>query len=961
MKQQLLFLVMTLLPMAANAHDIEVQNADGVTIYYNYINNRTELAVTHCGKFYNSVSSEYGGNVVIPEEVTYKDKTCKVTSIENHAFYECPSLTSVIIPNSVTSIGSYAFEYCSRLTSVIIPNSVTSINNGTFQNSHSLTFIIIPNSVTNIGDSAFSGCYGLTSVTIPNSVTSIGNYAFKDCTNLTSVTIPNSVTSIGYYAFSGCYGLTSVTIPNSVTNIADGTFDHCGLTSVTIPNSVMSIGPCAFEYCSKLTSVIIPHSVTSIAELAFFCCDKLTSFVIGSGVTSISSNAFNFTNLKKVIWLTNTPPTGYNYVSGVVNYVPNDNFTSLSNKIVYPFLSSYFEVNGIRYVPVSPSERTCDAIDCVYDSTAHNTVIASTVSYKGISMDVKNIQPYLAYNNIFIESLNVDIDGKVSEYAFTGCSNMSTATLGEKVNAIDQYAFQGCSKLLRIVIPNSVKSIGNYSFSDCSTLEYAKIGKGIGIINDYAFSGCFSLPKITIPGCVSSISSCVFQGCKSLKEVGMENRAEGQIIESYENWIYSSDNSQITINVSAGDTLSFDYEVTNGSLRVYQPDHSFTTFQGTGSYYGVCCSSGMITLYCKTNSSTTVPFCGVTNIKLSKSSGLFLGSNGDSPLFADCPLDSVYIGRNISYNKNANSGYSPFYRNTTLRSVVITDKEEEISENEFYGCSNLQRVMIGDGVTTIRDYAFSGCQSLKFFTFGNQVKTIGKEAFSDCTSVEKIASKAQTPPTCGTQALDDINKWNCKLFVPKGCIAAYQAADQWKDFFFTEEGDGSGGEGSSETETKKCEKPTISYTNGQLSFGSETKGAEFITDITDSDIKRYYDANIQLTATYTISVYATKAGYDNSDVATATLCWIDVEPKTEGISDGIAQVPAKAVLIQAVGGSINVQGCDEGERVGVYSINGSHVGTAVSQNGAATVNTTLQPGSVAIIKVGEKSIKVVVQ
>ena len=77
--------------------------------------------------------------------------------------------------------------------------------------------------------------------------------------------------------------------------------------------------------------------------------------------------------------------------------------------------------------------------------------------------------------------------------------------------------------------------------------------------------------------------------------------------------------------------------------------------------------------------------------------------------------------------------------------------------------------------------------------------------------------------------------------------------------------------------------------------------------------------------------------------------------------DGITNVHAKAVLIQAAGGSINVQGCDDGEQVGVYSINGSQVGTAVSQNGAATVNTTLQSGSVAIVKVGEKSIKVVMK
>ena len=98
-----------------------------------------------------------------------------------------------------------------------------------------------------------------------------------------------------------------------------------------------------------------------------------------------------------------------------------------------------------------------------------------------------------------------------------------------------------------------------------------------------------------------------------------------------------------------------------------------------------------------------------------------------------------------------------------------------------------------------------------------------------------------------------------------------------------------------------------------------------------------------------------------SGVASATLCWIDVEPKAEGINNGIAQVPAKAVLIQAADGAINVQGCDDGERIGVYSINGCQVGTSVSQNGTATINTTLQPGSVSIVKIGQKSVKVMMK
>jgi mannose-6-phosphate isomerase-like protein (cupin superfamily) len=168
---------------------------------------------------------------------------------------------------------------------------------------------------------------------------------------------------------------------------------------------------------------------------------------------------------------------------------------------------------------------------------------------------------------------------------------------------------------------------------------------------------------------------------------------------------------------------------------------------------------------------------------------LTLGSNGNNPLFADCPLDEVYIGRNISYSTASDKGYSPFYRNTSLRSVTITDRETEISMNEFYGCTNLQDVTIGDGVGSFGDWAFSGCSSLKHFSFGMSVETIGREAFSDCTSMESIFSRSPEPPVCGDQALDDINKWTCVLTVPAGNKAAYQAADQWKEFFFVEEGE----------------------------------------------------------------------------------------------------------------------------------------------------------------------------
>ena len=158
---------------------------DGNNTLCGYVGNATEISLPDNYK---------GENYVLGEE----------------AFYDCDSLTSVTIPNSVTSIGESAFSGCSGLTSVTIPNSVTSIGESAFYSCDGLKSVTIGNSVTSIGESAFYSCDSLTSITIPNSVTSIGERAFEGCRGLTSVTIPNSVTSIGDWAFGGCSGLTSV-------------------------------------------------------------------------------------------------------------------------------------------------------------------------------------------------------------------------------------------------------------------------------------------------------------------------------------------------------------------------------------------------------------------------------------------------------------------------------------------------------------------------------------------------------------------------------------------------------------------------------------------------------------------------------------------------------------------------------------------------------------------------------
>ena len=143
---------------------------------------------------------------------TLKDNT----TIGKRAFYQCSSLTSVVIPDSVTSIGYYAFYNCKNLTSVTIPDSVTTIGNDAFNSCSGLTSVTIPSSVTTICEYAFCGCTGLTSLTIPSGVTSIGEQVFYSCIKLISVVIPDSVTSIGGYAFYECTRLKTIKYTGTV-------------------------------------------------------------------------------------------------------------------------------------------------------------------------------------------------------------------------------------------------------------------------------------------------------------------------------------------------------------------------------------------------------------------------------------------------------------------------------------------------------------------------------------------------------------------------------------------------------------------------------------------------------------------------------------------------------------------------------------------------------------------------
>ena len=537
-------------------------NAQGINS--EFTENGIKYKITNTSPMEVAVAqSDYSGDIAIPQEVVNNSVTYKVTLIGDYAFRNCSSLTSITIPESVTTIEDGAFYDCSSLASITIPSSVTTIREVAFSGCSSLTSITIPSSVTTIGDNAFEstpwfnnledgGVYinnmlyaykgsmpenteitipeGTTaicgwafyskkmkSVNIPSSVTYIGSKAFYYCTRLTSITIPSSVTTIEGDAFRNCSSLTSITIPSSVTYIGDNAFrstpwlnnlEDGGVyinnmlyaykgsmpenTEITIPEGTTAICGEAFRYCSNLKSVNIPSSVTYIGNSAFSDCTKLTSVTINDGVSRIEEFAFSgCTNLSSII------------IPNSVTYIGN----------------SAFSRSGLTSITI-PNNVT----------SIGQTVFCYCNELSTIEVDADNTMYYSGGNCIIEKGTKTLISGcknsiipnditAISNYAFEGCSGLTSITIPSSVTTIGELAFSDCSSLTSITIPESVTTIEDGAFYDCSSLASITIPSSVTTIREVAFSGCSSLTSITIPSSVTTIGDNAFASCSNLKKV----------------------------------------------------------------------------------------------------------------------------------------------------------------------------------------------------------------------------------------------------------------------------------------------------------------------------------------------------------------------------------------------------------------------------------------------------------
>lgn len=435
--------------ITVSAYDFEV---DG--IFYN-ITNRSSFTVEVTDDYNASYGTTYSGDVVIPKTVTYNGAVYTVTSIEDYAFYDCSSLTSVTLPESVTSIGRSAF--CGGVKEVVLKSTTPPTLTSSGLTNYAI--LTVPKSAYNDYCTATYWSDLLANIAIDDAEARVKNLTLEAADDksslqvavgddklryVTDLTISGTINSYDFMVMRNKMPvLRHIDLSNA--SIVHNDYEHytghhtednvfpqyalhnCILFTLVLPRDITEIDDFSVYGHDCLNEIIIPEGVTSIGEYAFCGCSSLTSVTIPESVTSIGGDAFHYCpSLKSVV----LPP--------MVETIASSTFSSCSS----------------------------------------------------------------------LTSITIPENSKLTSIgycAFIGCDSLKSVVLPPTVETIDGRAFERCSSLTEIRIPSSVRTVGSGAFDECSnlndiyvyTVEPISIGQYTFPTSGNNFVGTLHAPKVS--------------------------------------------------------------------------------------------------------------------------------------------------------------------------------------------------------------------------------------------------------------------------------------------------------------------------------------------------------------------------------------------------------------------------------------------------------------------------------
>lgn len=223
-------------------------------------------------------------------------------NIGNYAFSRNEQLKRVRFSPELKTIGVKAFYGCKNLSNVFNQKSeIEVIEDCAFMNCKSLTTINFIDNVKFIGCSAFAGMDKLRSISLPSYLVDIQEFTFFECESLSYIYIPTSVRFIASYAFQHT-AITELDLPDSIVTLGDAVFSRCySLETVKLPSQLAIIPERTFDSCKVLREISIPKNVKRIEKDAFADTIALERVSFCGKVESISETAFKGSGLKEII------------------------------------------------------------------------------------------------------------------------------------------------------------------------------------------------------------------------------------------------------------------------------------------------------------------------------------------------------------------------------------------------------------------------------------------------------------------------------------------------------------------------------------------------------------------------------------------------------------------------------------------------------------------------------------
>ena len=690
----------------------------------------------------------------------------ELKTIGASAFLNCKSFTALLLPDEFTTMGESAFEDCIKLTVAKLGKSLTAVPARAFKNCIALSEMRVPATAKSIGDEAFYNDYTLAVVSMKEGLETIGERVFYNNRGILEFSIPGTVTSIGQNSFYGCTntsvmsfedgeGVLTIDTKNTrsakidaltnngsyqdrkndyfydcpiellylgrdlkydysdnsdIYDLVNGNWKQESRASAPFVNSTtleeVQIGPkVTFVYnhlcddCDKLTSVSFPVGIQTIGGYAFKGCDKLASITFEE--SSEHSLSIETAAFKSCVALEEITYPGQLSVLGSSAYQGCENLKSVifnKNEQYQPALSigDYTFAKCPLITELSFPGRL---------TSIGSFTFASCISLSNVSFEDSNTAVKLGYGASSLEN-SLKYDEKLPLF---GNSNLTSLYIGRNID-YETVKAKGYSPFYKQQFLTDVR------FSQAGTVTYCK---------DYLLYKVNNCESLILPESLTSIGNWTFRGMSKLGRIVIPNA-----VTTIGEYTFADDSALESAKLST-------------SCAWLQ--------QGLFSECGKLQAITIPTVVTKMDTQMFTNCKSLITATFEDGTDLIEMGYGASikeyGLFRDCPIESLYLGRWLSYSTKDNSGNdapnrAPFCHIPTLNKLTIGKNVGVIDKFMFSYCTGLEDVFLPDNITSVGMWGFRGCTSLKSVRLSQNLSQIADYGFSECSSLDNVVFPA---------------------------------------------------------------------------------------------------------------------------------------------------------------------------------------------------------------------------